>query len=337
MNKWTEDEIKILTENYPKIGKHNSCVLLNKKEHQIRYKASELGLRINKNSEFYKESIKKRALTVTGRKRPEQSKVMKELWIDGKIKPPAKKERICGYCGKVFFWENSKNHRKLCSDECVKNFFKNRWDNNPHPKGMLGKKHSEENTIKMSERVKLMWKDANSKINSKENSIKRSLRNVDMHNKGILGNCKTYSNRKYGYRTINGRRFFLRSSWEENVAIYFECLKVKGIIKDWDYEPKRFSFEYYEDSIYGYTPDFSITRRNGDVFYVEVKGIMDEKSKRKIEKFRNEYNNLSLIVIDEKRYYKIIPDDSVKFIKSVTIKSRKGDDDEVLLKIIENN
>jgi hypothetical protein len=85
-HKWTEKEIKILTENYPKIGKFACAKLLNMTESQIRQKASKLGLKQDRTSDFFKEWQAKSAKSNTGTKRPSQSKVMKDLHKEGKLK-----------------------------------------------------------------------------------------------------------------------------------------------------------------------------------------------------------------------------------------------------------
>ena len=99
-----------------------------------------------------------------GKKRPEQAIVMRNLWKEGKIVAPPKKPRICSWCNSTFYWEDSENHRKTCSDDCAKLITKNQWKRYPHPKGMKGKHQTEEFKKNMSERSKEMWKEYEEKL-----------------------------------------------------------------------------------------------------------------------------------------------------------------------------
>ena len=60
---FTQEEIDFLIENYPEKGKMWCCEQLNKTESQIRTKAANLGLRINKKSDYFID-IQKRAADV---------------------------------------------------------------------------------------------------------------------------------------------------------------------------------------------------------------------------------------------------------------------------------
>ena len=53
--RWTEEEIAILRKNYPVKGKMATAKLLNKTEAQVRDKASRLGLKVQKGTEFWME------------------------------------------------------------------------------------------------------------------------------------------------------------------------------------------------------------------------------------------------------------------------------------------
>lgn len=80
---------------------------------------------------------------------------------------------------------------------------------------------------------------------------------------------------------------FVRSRWEANFA---RILKAQGI--GFEYEPTRFDLG---DTTY--LPDFKV----GNEYY-EIKGYMRPDAKQKLETFRKLYPEISLHVIDQKRY-----------------------------------
>lgn len=82
---WTKEQIEFLKLNYPIYGKLSCANKLNKKESSIRTKASELGLRIDKKSDFFKDFQNKAAKSKIGKKRPNHSLLMKSRYLEGKI------------------------------------------------------------------------------------------------------------------------------------------------------------------------------------------------------------------------------------------------------------
>jgi hypothetical protein len=302
---WTKSKIDFLIEHYPNKGKMWCCKNLSANESQIRYKAACLKLRINLDSAFYKEAKIKASKTATGKKRPEQSKVMQKLWISGKIKPPVKKERICAYCTKIFYRKDPKNHRKTCSDICAKELSSNQWNLKEHPAGMKGKIQSKAFKNKMSARVKSMWQDPNSKFNSLEISINRSIRNSKLHEQGILGGVNSYSKCKRGWYDDGIKRYYMRSSWELNYACYLNFLVKQKEIKEWEYEVDTFRFDGIKQGIVSYKPDFKVFNNNDSFEYHEVKGWMDSKSKTKIKRMAKYHPDVKLIIIGAKEYKSI--------------------------------
>ena len=107
---------------------------------------------------------------------------------------------------------------------------------------------------------------------------------------------------KKAWVTIGGQRFYARSTWESNIAAYFEFLKLKGQIQSWEHEPVTFWFQNIKRGVRSYLPDFRITENDGTIYYVEVKGYLDAKSKTKIKRFRKYYPEFRLDLIDSKRY-----------------------------------
>lgn len=91
---------------------------------------------------------------------------------------------------------------------------------------------------------------------------------------------------------------FFRSSWEANVARYYNFIGVK-----WQYEIKEFMFPVKRGCI-SYKPDFYLPELDK---WVEVKGYMDSKSKTKLNRFQKYYPEefKKLILIDEEIYKEI--------------------------------
>lgn len=100
-------------------------------------------------------------------------------------------------------------------------------------------------------------------------------------NNGMYGKTPTYSN----YSLYENRDIIIkmRSTWEVLFAKYLDSIN-----KKWEYESKCFELEGCT-----YTPDFL-----SDGIFYEVKGFLHEHSKIKIEKFRELYPNIELIIID---------------------------------------
>lgn len=105
-----------------------------------------------------------------------------------------------------------------------------------------------------------------------------------------------------GRVTVGGKTFHARSSWEANIAAFFQWQKEKGLIRDWEYEPKTFWFEGVKRGVMSYLPDFRVTEEDGSYTYYEVKGWMDSKSKTKLARMKKHFPDVRLELIDEDRY-----------------------------------
>lgn len=120
---------------------------------------------------------------------------------------------------------------------------------------------------------------------------------------------KIYSNgrkesEKHHSRAKGGKRkdldnIYFRSSWEANIARYYNYLGIK-----WEYEPKTFVFKNITRGSVSYTPDFYIPEEDK---WIEVKGWMDSKSKTKLRRFKDQYPEeySKLVLIQEKEYNSI--------------------------------
>ena len=111
---------------------------------------------------------------------------------------------------------------------------------------------------------------------------------------------RTYSNIIKGwFETRDGRKYFLKSSWETSYAIHLEMLLSMKAIASWEYEPDTFWFDRIKRGVRSYTPDFKITFPDGDIEYHEVKGWMDSKSKTKIKRMGIYHKSVKLVVIEK--------------------------------------
>jgi hypothetical protein len=101
-------------------------------------------------------------------------------------------------------------------------------------------------------------------------------------NNGTI-NC---SKRKWGVEK-DGKFIRMRSGFEVMYAMILEKENIK-----WEYEPKRFKLS---DGL-RYTPDFYLPHQD---LWIDVKGHITEKHKKKHRLFRELGQNLNLVMIDE--------------------------------------
>lgn len=271
--KWTDDDVAILKENYARIGKQATAFLLNRPEASIRWKAGELGLKLDTSSKFWKEFQKKAAASKVGKKRPDQAAVLNRLRAEGKLVTTDTKRKKLSIAAK----------KRLVT--------------HGHAKGMLGKCHSQETKDAIGRASQEQWNNMSS-----EQSRQRSRKIVtSRHENGTLATV-TRGSWKAAWNEIGGKRKFFRSRWEANYARYLEWLKQGGEIRDWEHEPKVFWFEGIRRGCVSYLPDFSVETKTGELEYHEVKGWMDARSKTKIKRMAKYFPSVKLIVIDSKFY-----------------------------------
>ena len=94
-----------------------------------------------------------------------------------------------------------------------------------------------------------------------------------------------------GYR--KDLKKIVRSTWEANIA---RVLNYKEI--DWEYEKEFFFLENVSST---YTPDFFL--QNDRI--IEIKGLWDDRSIKKVVGFAKECSDKHLFIIDEDMYYSI--------------------------------
>jgi len=174
MKHWNKEAIDWLIQNYPLIGKEQSAKFLNKSIGSIRTKAARLGLKQDKNSDFFKSWQQKAAKSKIGKKRPEQANVMLELHKQGKLKMT--------------------DERKKTTGKRISEYIKT----NGHPKGMKGKSHTNQTKKIISDASKKNWDNPEFILNQDEHKQNLSDRASLMQRKGLLRNA--YSRGSQGRR-----------------------------------------------------------------------------------------------------------------------------------------
>jgi len=172
---------------------------------------------------------------------------------------------------------------------------------NEHPKGMLGKVHTQKTKDLLAKRSG----DTYNNLTEEEKRERIFKIMKTRHKNGTFSNNRQKTTWKSGWRVIGGKRKYYRSRWEANYARYLQSLKDADDIKSWEHEPKVFWFSQTKKGGVGYLPDFRVILKNGSVEYHEVKGWMDERSKSKIEGMQKFYPDTSLILIQQKEYNQI--------------------------------
>lgn len=172
---------------------------------------------------------------------------------------------------------------------------------NGHPRGMLGKKHSED----AKDKIAKASKEAQAKCTDEDRSkrVKKMMKTREKN--GTYSPARTKASWKNGWREIGDRRVYFRSAWEANFARYLESLKNIGEIKSWEHEPRVFWFEGIKRGCTSYLPDFSVIDPNGHEIIYEIKGWMDSKSKTKIKRMRKYFPDVDFRVVDSTDYKRL--------------------------------
>lgn len=274
---WTEERTQFLIENYPKHGKAWCMEQMGMTEAQIRQKASRLQINARGVSEAWRAAAAAHGDKLRGRKRPEQAQVILALQAAGRMKI------------------TEMGRQKLSAAA------KKRITENGHPRGMLGKKHTESVRQIVGAKSRETWHQM-----SEDKRMAKTVRMMKTRSaKGNYVANKPHGSWKSAWREIGGKRKFYRSRWEANYARYLEFLKDSRHIKDWAHEPKTFWFDGVKRGCVSYLPDFCVTELDGTEAYHEVKGWMDARSQTKLKRMRKYHPDVKLIVIDKKAYTEI--------------------------------
>lgn len=207
---------------------------------------------------------------------------------------------------------------------------------NGHPKGMKGKKHSDE-TKKVIGEKGIGRKPAPGAI---AKAMKTKLRKY-----GRIGNDISRMNCtwKSGWRQIGGERVYFRSRWEFNYAVYLQWMLERGEITKWEHEPKTFWFEKIRRGCRSYLPDFRVTYPSGSVEYHEVKGWMDARSKTKLKRMAKYHPDVVLVVIRES-WFKVAEKGFACLLplwewkepkRQVKVKNKSEEKTEIVIEVVE--
>ena len=170
---------------------------------------------------------------------------------------------------------------------------------NKHPKGMLGKTHSEK-TLQIL-RYKSKEYQNNMSTDTREEIIMKMLKTKEKN--GTLYQERPKTSWKSGWREIGGINKYYRSRWEANYARYLQFLKEHKEIKNWEHEAETFWFTNIKRGCRSYLPDFRVTLNNEEKEYHEVKGWMDDKSKTKLKRMAKYYPEIKIVLI-EREWFK---------------------------------
>lgn len=281
--KWTDEQIEFLRQNYPLKGRDWCAEQMGLRVGQIRMKASRLQLKARGHSDAWLDGQIKAAQSKVGKKRPEQAEVIRRLFREGKLgKPSEPRKRAAQILGE--------KRRGIKRPEM--------WLKNQHPRGMAGKKHTDECKKLIGKKSEEMW----FKMSAKEKQARNVKIAKTREKNGIYALPRTGVTWKGGWREIGGINKYYRSRWEANYARYLQWLKERGEIISWAHEPKIFWFEGIKRGTVSYLPDFCVIEKTGKEEYHEVKGWMDARSITKIKRMAKYYPDVKLIVIDKKAY-----------------------------------
>lgn len=309
---WTDEEIKILKEEYSKRNclKNEDLLLklsnkLNRSQGSIRNKAYEL--KITSRDKFYtKEQIQ---FLKDNFDKMSYEDMAIQLKKDGK--------NVCRKCKELGLKNKEqcktklkeRKKRKYTDEDRKKLSIKAKeWHKtHEHPKGMKNKHHTLESKNKISEGNKNVWKNYDESKLLLRSMKQRKTRIINGTLNPLVSQKNPYSRARGGKRRDLNNIYF-RSSWEANMARYYNYIGV-----EWQFEPKTFIFKDITRGSVSYTPDFYLPKEDK---WIEVKGWMDGKSKTKLKRFAKqypeEYKKLKLIT---KKEYDEIKRKVAPFIK----------------------
>ena len=299
---WTEDDKTMLISLYPYKTNKELCVILEKTDGQLRWMKSQLGLNSKfkpfTNEEkmlieqFYKDNRNTMDLESfaksLGRQKTSISRYAKKIGLTkyGREKSEESIEKIKH---SLEIYHESDEYQMNVKPKQVE--LLNYYAKNNHPRGMLNKHHTKETCEKLSESHIILFKN----MSDEEKHI-RAMKSVNTRRKrDVIGTTtNAYSRCKGGFR--KDLNHYFRSAWEANIARILDYLHI-----EWKYEYKRFHFNQETEKILSYQPDFYLPQYDK---WIEVKGWMDNTSKKRLELFNIYYplESTRLILINEDIY-----------------------------------
>lgn len=253
------------------------------------------------------ERLKRLNLTKSCAYKPEEIQSVKDLYSSGFQRGDGKTDKLCVSSG-MPKWKIStiakklglsSRNRQICDKSCdlMSDRMKSYIQKKGHPRGMLGKTHSDEYKQECKRRQTEWSEKASDK--EKMDRVKKSFI-TKLKRYGSISPINPKVTWKQGWRTFGGREIYFRSRWEANYGRYLQWLKENGYIKDWLHEPKTFWFEGIKRGAITYLPDYQVFNLDGSHQWVEVKGWYDARSKTKIKRFRKQFPDEKLVLIDSK-------------------------------------
>jgi hypothetical protein len=174
-----------------------------------------------------------------------------------------------------------------------------------HPRGMLGRRHTDEFKRQASVRIRNRVFTPEQTQARIEKMMATKIAKYGSGNPHWAGRAdNAYSRTRSGKRADLDNKFF-RSSWEANYARYLNWLISVGEVTSWEFECRTFLFEGQTRGVISYTPDFRVVMPDGSVQWHEVKGWMDDKSKSRLKKMAKFYPDETVVLIDSKVYHGI--------------------------------
>lgn len=209
---------------------------------------------------------------------------------------------------------NTNSKRKCCEQRKVKTpkftcaverrsymsaLAKERIASKGHPRGMAGKRHTQETVERLVESSKATW----ARMTPEEREIQNQKAVEGIKSKGGYSAPNVQRGTwKAGWREIGGQRNYFRSRWEANYARYLQWLKDRGEISDWKYEPETFWFDAIRRGVRSYKPDFRVWENDGSSKLHEVKGWMDSRSKTTLSRMAKYHPSEQILLIDGRQY-----------------------------------
>jgi hypothetical protein len=276
---WSDAEIKTLTDYYLNTPEDlfnisDISKKLNRTEASIHCKANDLKITLSRGIRARSDLHKKH-----------QSEIRKGIYPDHLKKENQKRLGKPGANKGKKIW--SSEQKQDISDRS-----KEYLQKNCHPKGFLGKKHTEKSRMAMSIAGKGREKPAEATLKMIQTKVLKY---------GTLApNVKRGSWKSQWYE-VGGKRFYARSSWEINHANWLESLKQNKSIIDWEHEPETFWFTGIKRGAMSYLPDFKITLSDNSIEFHEIKGWMDSRSRTKIKRFRKQFKDHTLKIFGKSK------------------------------------
>lgn len=276
---WSEVDIKTLTDYYLNTPENlfnisDLSKKLNRTEASIHCKASDLKLTLPRGVRKRSDNCKK-----------EMSEIRKGIYVDHLKKANEDRKGKPGANKGKKIW--SSEQKQDISDRS-----KEYLQKHCHPRGMLGKKHSEESKIAMSIARKGREKPPEATLKMMQTKVSKY---------GMLAPNVKRGSWKAQWCEVGGKRFYARSSWEINHANWLESLKKNKSIIDWEHEPETFWFTGIKRGAMSYLPDFKITLNDNSVEFHEIKGWMDSRSRTKIKRFRKQFKDHTLKIFGKSK------------------------------------